>query len=108
MDPRQADNSPAPVTPLDHAKEMQNEDMLELITKFWLLFDERDRKKLSKKDANAKRAGVRAPASHTPRAHLTRASRTALRPLAADTRTRCALSAGGASRGGEQGGAGAA
>jgi len=57
VDPRQSDNSPAPVTPLDHAKEMQNEDMFELITKFWLLFDERDRKKLSKKEANAKKAG---------------------------------------------------
>jgi len=49
VDPRQADNSPAPVSPLDHAKLMENEEMIELITKYWLKFDAKDEKTLSKK-----------------------------------------------------------
>ena len=50
IDPRQWNNSPAPVSPLDRAKEMQNEDMFNLIAKYWMEYDEKDKKKAEIKE----------------------------------------------------------
>jgi len=48
MDPRQWNNAPAPMSPIDQAKQVQNDDMVELIAKYWMKFQEKDDKKAEK------------------------------------------------------------
>ena len=49
LDPRVWNDAPAPESPLYRAQQNKNEEMIELITKYWIKFDEADEKKAEKK-----------------------------------------------------------